>query len=363
MVLGAAVCFILFVGLLIGGMVWVAFRKMRYVQIVLPLVHCVAYFILLPHLLLLYGKKTTFAEQFFFPQAWGTLLAFCFLVPLSVLSAKIIFFIAAFARRLSESYAKTSHPDGDRPWQKFLDAPAADSKRAAFQEGFVAPRHGLSYLLDHPPLWRYATAPILLNILITIFAFILFIGVVIGLMTYFHPLYPVGWIGRMLEILCGTALVLLAMAAAAVFWMLMQEIFCSLYYGELARQVEFLLGTPPDTLKELPLGRQILDSFADVGILIVVNVALLLLYFIPVVGIVIAMLAGVYFNCDYMGRDYFNYPLGLRGLLRREKRVFWRKSRLQTLGLGTVVFLKNFIPVAGSILPVYCRRRQHSFAS
>jgi CysZ protein len=177
-------------------------------------------------------------------------------------------------------------------------------------------------------------------------------GAVIAIIAYLHPLFPAGWGWLLLEIVCGIALVAAAMAATLVLWMLLQGIFCGIYYGKLARQVELQLGIPPDSLKELPFRQQASDTLGDLASLIAVNMGLLLLHLIPVLGSIGSIAGGLYFNCYFVGREYLDYPLALRGLPRRDKRAFLRKFCHQTLGLGTIVFITNLIPIVGFVIPV-----------
>jgi len=246
--------------------------------------------------------------------------------------------------------ATSTRPASGKAWRAYLEAPSAASRRAAFWEGFAAPRYGLAYLRDNPQLWSYAIIPILLNVFITIVAFVLLLVAVGGFIYYLHPQFPTGWLGLLLETLSALALLLLAVLATFVLWFLLQGILGGYFYGKLARQVELRLGTPEELLTELPMYREALDTFRDVTSLILVNASLLLLHVVPVVGSIVSIAATAYFDCLLFGREYLAYPLSLRGQTRRQRNQFARQFRGQTIGLGAVVLLMTFVPILGSIV-------------
>jgi hypothetical protein len=71
-----------------------------------------------------------------------------------------------------------------------MNQPTKGTFVGAFVEGFVAPFAGFRYMCRHTELWRYGVVPILLNLLITIFVFVLLIMSVVAFATYLHPKFP-----------------------------------------------------------------------------------------------------------------------------------------------------------------------------
>lgn len=229
-------------------------------------------------------------------------------------------------------------------------SPVAQTAASAFFEGFAAPWHGFLFMRRNPSLWPYAAMPILLNVVISVFVLALLVLSVIVFSVYIHPSFPEGAKGLSLEIASIVLLLILAIGIAAAVWMLLGGILCGYYYEKLAREVELKLGTRPEDLKEIGLRYQIADTFRDFSALAVVNAGLLFVHCIPVLGSIVGVCGALYFNCYIFGVDYFDFPLALRGMRRKEKREFIRRHRSHTLGLGAVVVLFNLVPVFGAVI-------------
>jgi uncharacterized protein involved in cysteine biosynthesis len=220
---------------------------------------------------------------------------------------------------------------------------------AAFCEGLLAPWEGLRFMNRWPRLWQYGALPVLLNLLITAFVLVLLLLAGFWYARELHPRFAGGWWQRGLEVLVMLALFAVIVGLAVAAWLLLQSILCGYFYGKLARQVELQLGLSPAEIKEVTLGREIVDGVRDVAVLLAVNAGLLLLNIVPVLGSVIAVGGTLYFDCWVLGLDYFEYPLALRGKTRREMRAFGRAHRLQTLGLGSAVLLMALVPVVSAV--------------
>lgn len=224
------------------------------------------------------------------------------------------------------------------------------SKSTDFREGLQAPLDGLRYLGEHRELWQYAVLPIALNLLITAFVLLILIAAGAWFVEQIHPKFSPTWWGTVLEVFAGAGILVIALALAAAAWLALNGILCGYFYAKLARQVELQLGTRPDEMFEVPLRHQIIDTLRDLGALLVINAALLPLNLVPLVGSLLALVLGFYFNGFIFGADYLDFPLSLRGLRRNAKRAICRAHRWQTIGLGTGVFAFNLVPIIGSIL-------------
>ncbi len=80
-----------------------------------------------------------------------------------------------------------------------------------------------------------------------------------------------------------------------------------------------------------------------------INGGLLLLNIVPIVGSIVAICGGMYFQWFILGLDYLDFPMSLRGIRREQKRAFAKHHRWHTLGLGAAVFLLILIPAIGAI--------------
>jgi CysZ protein len=202
----------------------------------------------------------------------------------------------------------------------------------------------------HPRLWRFAVIPVILNLLITALVLGLLIAGVIYFVVTIHPRFSGGWGSRVIEFGVAVAALAAAVGVALGAWVLLNGILCGHYYGKLAREVELQLGMRPEDITDIPIRAQIVDTLRDVGSLLVVNVGLLALHFIPVIGSVAAVVLTLYFDWMIFGRDFLDFPLSLRGWRRADKRAFTHRHRPHTLGVGAAVFLFNFVPVVGSVV-------------
>jgi CysZ protein len=341
-------CFVV-LGLVFGGLLLPLFKRAGHLFWSLPLLNFAVYLLVAPQISFLWKQPMSLADHFRAPQSNLTVLALLSATLLGWVSAAMLAAFLGVAKKLDASGQPSTIRQGTA-WQDYVNAPPAISFWEAFREGFSAPRYGWAYLMDHRRLWWYALIPILLNLVITSLALLVFLALVVGAMFCLHPLFPAGWGWLVIEILGGLGLLVLAVAAALATWLLLQGILCGHFYGKLARQVELSLGTPAESLKDLALGQQVVDTLLDVGSLIGVNVGLLALHVIPVLGSIAGLLGTLWFDCLLFGREYFEYPLGLRGSRRREIVAFTRQHRSQTLGLGVAAFVANLLPVVGAVV-------------
>jgi CysZ protein len=219
----------------------------------------------------------------------------------------------------------------------------------AFLRGFTAPWRGFVYLCKHPALWLYGIVPVLLNLLITAFVLAILIAAAIAFMVYLHPEFPDVWWGILLEIVTGLLLLALAVTLAVILWMILLGILVGHAMGMLAKRVELQLGTPADRLCDIPWSYQVIDTFRDVGMLILINGGTLILHVIPLIGSVLAVAVSLYFDALLFGADVFDNPLMLRGIRRDERRKFIKAHRPYAVGLGLATLLAGLIPLIGPI--------------
>jgi uncharacterized protein involved in cysteine biosynthesis len=222
---------------------------------------------------------------------------------------------------------------------------------AAFLEGIQTPLAGFEFMRENTKLWRYGIWPVAVNLLLTGILLVALFGAGTYFVTSVHGRFSPNVSGRSLEILLIVFLLVLACSMALVFWLVMQIVACGYFYGRLARQVELLLGVKEGELVEAPLAGQIIDTLWETTSILLINLACLLVqFFVPVVGAVLGISGSYYFTCLALGREYWDYPLSLRGLRRKEKHEFAAQNRLRTLGLGTAVMILFLLPVINAVL-------------
>jgi uncharacterized protein involved in cysteine biosynthesis len=221
---------------------------------------------------------------------------------------------------------------------------------AAFLEGLRVPLTGFMFMYRNPRLWRYGIWPILVNLILTGLVFVLLVAGGTYFASSIHPKFSPGFWGRSLEVLMIVFLFVSACGLAFAFWLVAQIAACGYFYGRLARQVEKLLGTKDDELIELPLMQEVTDTVRESLGLMVINFIFLLVQIIPVAGQIVGIGGSYYFSSLALGREFWDYPLALRGLRRKEKHEFARRHLFHTLGLGTAVMLLFLAPLVNAVL-------------
>ncbi len=219
-----------------------------------------------------------------------------------------------------------------------------------FARGFAAPLDGLLFMRKHPALWQYGLMPMVINLVIS--------GIVMLAAAYgvwyaagqLEGVFPEGWLGQVGYYASLIGLVLLAVMLAFGFWILMQGLLCGVYYEKLTRRIEEILDSDASQFEDLPFTRGMFDAARDAGALVTTTVGLQFLHIIPVIGSIAALGLTLYFDSFILGREYFDYPLSLRGLDRAQKKAFVKAHRGHTLGMGAAVMALMTVPVLGAVL-------------
>lgn len=209
----------------------------------------------------------------------------------------------------------------------------------AFRDGLAAPWNGFRLLRGRRPLWRFAFLPIAFNLLLTA----VLVGGIVGSAVL---LAGGGGVGLLVAI----AFVVIGIATVAASWFLFQAALCGFFYARLARAVELQLGTRPEDLRELPVRREIIDGIRSFGRLVLMKCLVLPLFLVPVVGGPLALAAGAVVDAWFFGREFFQIPLAVRGQDRDALKVFTRRHRATTLGLGLATLLISLVPILSSVL-------------
>ncbi len=233
--------------------------------------------------------------------------------------------------------------------QRLVSRPARRGL-GAFIEGFLVPWEGAIYLMARPGLLPFAILPAAVH-------FVLSLGLIYGLYRGWVAVWVWSstwlgdaWYSVALEKAGAIGLCILLLAGGVGTALLLGVILCSLFYPILARRTERAIGVAEGELRDVSIFREVRDTLLNFAELVVVNLFILALNLVPAVGSLVAGAVSYYFNCFIFGLEYLDYPLALRGRERREKRVFAKAHRMNTLGLGTAVFLFQLLPLIGSFL-------------
>jgi uncharacterized protein involved in cysteine biosynthesis len=239
---------------------------------------------------------------------------------------------------------------------EFLSRPCPRTSTQKFVEGFRAPWDGLRLLRQHRSLWPYALPPILLNLFITTVVFGVLLLVAFIFVVHWHPWFTENqegaqraiWIG--IEVAAILMLAVVCVALAFMTWKLLSGILCGHQYGKLAAQTEMLLGMEPEQLTEISFKYQVVDTFIDLGSMALNAILFMIVGGVPIIGPPLALFGTLYRTWFLLGFDYFDFPLALRGMRRTDKLEHCRQRRPYILGLGSTVFIMEFVPILSAIL-------------
>ena len=239
--------------------------------------------------------------------------------------------------------------------QAFFDAPPPRTQYGGFTEGVKSAWWGARYLWTHRSLASYAILPTIVNIIITAFVFGLLVVLVGAAAVWMHSYFTAGqtggwwWLYLCLEILATLVLLFVCGGIAIIVWKFMTGILCGYFYGKLAERVERQLGIEDDEIKSITFFYELVGTVIDIALLIVITGVGFACNLLPVVGSAVGLIGGVYFSAMVLGMSQLAYPLGMRGYNRMEQLNYARKNMSRTAGLGTVVYLFEFLPIIGAL--------------
>lgn len=219
-----------------------------------------------------------------------------------------------------------------------------------FARGLSVPFDGLKILSEAPRLWFDVWQPVLINTLLTLLVSAGAFFASRSVLEHYRAQAPEGWWNTLLAILVVVTVVIITLAVAFATYVLLQAMFCGIFFSRLARKVELHLGTSAAELVEPPITAQIVDAIRACVKLLIGNLLLLFLHLIPFVGSVLALSLGLYLDAYLLGAEFIGYPLELRGVRWLQRQTVARRHLGLTLGVGTMVSLFVFVPLLGAIL-------------
>jgi uncharacterized protein involved in cysteine biosynthesis len=197
--------------------------------------------------------------------------------------------------------------------------------------------------------WRYAITPAICNLVVTAVAIAGFLAVVISVVEPIHSSFGDDTFSRLLETFTFILVTLVTAALVFALWLLTQSIVCGHFFSKLALQTEELLGTH-DGLCGQSLLQESTDTAKDIGSLIAVQLALLVVNIVPGLGTIIASIGGLYFGARFAGSEFQSYPLTARSVPRTKRNDFAKRHHWNVLGLGAATFVSALIPGVGALL-------------
>ena len=218
-----------------------------------------------------------------------------------------------------------------------------------YLEGLSTAADGFRFLCRYPSLWQYGVWPVLINVLVAFASLLITFLVGRTAWTSFAASLPVAWWAPLVEWAGFIGILLLALAAGLICYLLLQSVFCAWFFSRLAYRVELFLGADRSDLSEVPIVAQITDALRAAIKLLIVNVLLLFLHLLPGIGSIAAIAIGLYMNALILGSEFLGYPQELRGVRWIPRQEFAKTWLPSTLGLGTVVSGLMLIPIVGAM--------------
>ena len=235
--------------------------------------------------------------------------------------------------------------------------------------GFRIAWRGLAFLGRHRTLWKWAILPTVVNIVVFTLAFALFVLFyqdIYGLATGFLPQTPPQtwyawfWVAplRLLGWGIGLLLLLTALVVLYFIFLLLGTTIAAPFLDVLAQRVESMVtgrvqeehATALGTMHTI--GVSILDELKKLVFFLLVQLAFLILAFLPVLTPLMALVATL-FTMLFLPLEYAGFAMDHRRLRFAQRRHFIWQHRWLMLGFGAAAFLTLLIPLLNFIcLPV-----------
>jgi len=218
-----------------------------------------------------------------------------------------------------------------------------------YVEGISTAADGFRFLCRYPSLWQYGAWAIVTNIAVAFASLLITFWVGTSAWNSFAAELPVAWWATVVEWIGFIAILMLALGVGLVCYIFLQGVFCAWAFSKLAYRVELFLGAAPDELSDISYTGQIMDALRAAIKLLLIDVGLLFLNFIPVIGTIAAMAIGYYMHALILGAEFLGYPQELRGVRWPQRQKFAKTWLPSTLGLGTIVAGLMLIPIVGAM--------------
>ena len=217
----------------------------------------------------------------------------------------------------------------------------------SFTKGFFDCFSGFS-LLFKPGIKRFVLIPLFINMGLFYFAAILLSN---QLTIWLEKLLPdwLSWLEWLIWPLFAIALFLIVFYSFTVLANLIAAPFNSL----LSAKIEaFLTGKNPEDINTdgfiKLIFRTLTSELQKILYAIKWFIPLLIITVIPVINVVAPFL-WILFAVWFFALEYNDYPLANRGHYFAEVKIYNRKHRMRSLGLGTAVFILTSIPFVNFI--------------
>jgi CysZ protein len=205
-------------------------------------------------------------------------------------------------------------------------------------------------MLRLPGLRRFIIFPVLINLVLFAFGFIVLQHYFAELMAWLIPDW-LDWLRWLLWPLFGLSFILVTY----FFFVMFANLIAAPFYGLLAENAAIILsGNKLESKSALPAMKTVLPAvMSELGRMtyfITRAVPLLVLFMVPGLNIVAPFLWFL-FGAWFFALDYSSYPLEPHGVLFKEQRQLMKKKRLGALGFGSLLSFCLAVPVLNLFIP------------
>ncbi len=224
-------------------------------------------------------------------------------------------------------------------------------KTGSFARGFTANFSSLNLLSKHKGLIVYFIVPFIINIF-------LLTGLLYFSYTFIKPwIYGFidgsSWLYEVLRWILAPLLFMALAIITVLLYSITGNIITAPFNDFLSYSIEVkeanLTFDEPFSMKVLiaDIVRITLNIIKMLVILIIINLFLLVLNFIPVIGSILYSILSFMTSTFFFGFQFFDFPLERRRYDFKQKlKIAWR-YKFMTMGLGTGFMVVTFIPILG----------------
>lgn len=227
--------------------------------------------------------------------------------------------------------------------------------------GFQLSCQGVTFLVRHRVLWKWAILPIIVNIAVFTAAMVVFLAFVYtplyNLATGFvYPNPPETWYAwlwvaplRLLAWGIGLLLLVSALVTVYVIFLLLGTAIAAPFLAVLAQRVEVIITghdvQDPTTLRSAlySFGVSIVGELRKLGFFLSIQLLFVLLGLIPLLTPVM-VLVGTLFTMLFLPLEYAGFAMDQRQLRFAQRRTLIWQHRWLMLGFGAAAFLTLLMP-------------------
>ncbi len=224
-------------------------------------------------------------------------------------------------------------------------------RTGSFANGFTSIFSSLNLLSKHRGLILYFIVPFILNIIIL--SGLYYVSYIFIKPWLYGFIDGSGWIFSFIRAVLAPLLMIVLAIITVLLYSIVGNIVTAPFNDFLSYSIEVreanIKFDEPFSFKVLiaDIVRMTLNIIKMLGMLILINLVLFILNFIPLLGNIIYTVLGFMASTFFLGFQFFDFPLERRRFDFKQKlKIAWR-FKFMTMGLGTGFMVVTLIPILG----------------